>query len=106
MFFYGDDTVSLDTPPAYCKLDDFLQETDDCTVGARSWPAGGTPSAQQDLSARFSGRMGQGEVAAEGGGRMIAVWGGTSRWGGVGGTVLQAREIGERELVGCRGAVS
>ena len=81
MFFYGDDGPP-GQPPAYCKLD-FGVETTDCTVGSRSW-SGGTLLDLEDLSARFSGQMGQGEVAADGTGQVFAVWGGTSQWGGVG----------------------
>ena len=90
IFFWGDDTTVADSPPAYCKLDDFGEETSDCTVGSRTW-IDGTMSDQQDLTAPFSGRMGQGEVAADATGQTFAVWGGTAQWGGIGGTVLRVR---------------
>lgn len=90
IFFWGDDTIVPDNPPAYCKLDEFNQETNDCTVGSRTW-IDGTMADQQDLTAPFSGRMGQGEVAADATGQTFAVWGGTAQWGGIGGTVLRVR---------------
>jgi hypothetical protein len=89
MFFYGDDTIGPG-PPAYCKLDDFGEETDDCTAAVRSW-SGGAWSGLQDLSLRFSGRLGRGAVALDGQGRAFTIWGGTSEWGGLGGVVVRAR---------------
>jgi hypothetical protein len=89
IFFHGENTIIPDEPPAYCKLDEF-GETDDCTVGSRTW-IDGTMSAMQDLTPPFSGRMPYGEAAPDGSGQVFAVWAGTSQWGGVGGTVLRVR---------------
>jgi hypothetical protein len=85
IFFHGEETNS-----GYCKIDDYGHESDDCTVGSRTW-IDGTMSALQDLTPPFSGRMPYAEVAPDGSGQAFAVWGGTSQWGGVGGTVLRVR---------------
>lgn len=90
VFFYGDD-ILYPGSPAYCKRDDFGEETDDCTFASRAWSPDGTLSPLQDLSARFSGVRPQGDVAMDGDGRAVAVWRGTSRWGGTAGIVARVR---------------
>jgi hypothetical protein len=87
MYFYGDDIAD---GVASCKLNNG-EETDYCTAAAQTWTTAGDVSPLVDLSARFSAFRGQGDIAVNSHGAGVAVWYGSSLWGGIAGLVVRAR---------------